>query len=79
MDKQIAHLSLQIEKAYSKMNTKPYYLHALSIHDGNAYSGHYYALIYDRYNKKWRRFNDIRVSDIPEEEVFTQANGGHGH
>jgi ubiquitin carboxyl-terminal hydrolase 25 len=79
MDKQISELSQAIEKAYSQMNTTPYYLHAICIHDGNAYSGHYYALLFDRFNQKWRKFNDIRVSDLTEEEVFKEANGGHGH
>lgn len=61
------------------MNNSPYHLHAICIHDGNAYSGHYYALIYDRFQNKWRKFNDIRVTDISEDDVFKEANGGYGH
>jgi ubiquitin carboxyl-terminal hydrolase 25/28 len=79
MQKQIEALNGQIEKAYASLNQKPYYLHAICIHDGNAYSGHYYALIYDRFSQKWRKFNDIRVTDLTEEDVFREANGGHGH
>lgn len=60
------------------MNKTPYHLHAMCIHDGNAHGGHYYALVYDRFNKKWRKFNDIRITDITEEEVFKEANGGFG-
>ena len=60
------------------MNKHPYFLHAITIHDGNAQSGHYYAYINDRHNKKWRKFNDIRVTDATEEEVFKDANGGEG-
>lgn len=48
------------------------------MHDGNANSGHYYAFIKDRFNQKWRRFNDIRVADVSEEEVLKESNGGHG-
>lgn len=59
------------------MNKHPYHLHAICIHDGNAYSGHYYALIMDRKNNKWRRFNDIRVTDTTPEDVFKESNGGH--
>lgn len=59
------------------MNTNPYHLHAICIHDGNANSGHYFALIKDHHTDKWRRFNDIRIADISEEDVFKEANGGH--
>jgi len=52
------------------MQKNPYYLHSICVHDGNAMSGHYYTFIYDRFNKKWRRFNDIRVVDVSEEDVF---------
>jgi ubiquitin carboxyl-terminal hydrolase 25/28 len=60
------------------MNKHPYHLHAICVHDGNAYSGHYYAFIQDRFNNKWRRFNDIRVTDATEEDVIKESNGGHG-
>jgi len=60
------------------MKQHPYHLHAICIHDGNANSGHYYAFIKDRFNNKWRRFNDIRVADVSEDDVFREANGGHG-
>ena len=59
------------------MNNTPYHLHAICIHDGNAYSGHYFTFLYDRFNNKWRRFNDIRVVDATEEDVFKEANGGY--
>jgi ubiquitin carboxyl-terminal hydrolase 25/28 len=47
------------------------------VHDGNANHGHYYAFIKDRFNNKWRRFSDIRVSEVTEEEVMRESNGGH--
>lgn len=49
------------------------------IHEGNAQSGHYYAYIYDFYNKKWRKFNDIRTTDVEEAEVFKDGNGGESN
>jgi ubiquitin carboxyl-terminal hydrolase 25 len=60
------------------MNKYPYHLHAICIHDGSAQSGHYYAFIYDRYQKKWHRFNDMRVVEVSEEDVFNESNGGNG-
>ena len=59
------------------MQKMPYHLHSICVHDGNANSGHYYTLIYDRFQKKWRKFNDIRVTEYSEEDVFKEAEGGH--
>lgn len=70
MDRQIAEITQQIEKAYQDMNKHAYHLHSICVHDGSALSGHYFTFIKDRYNKKWRKFNDIRVTDATEEEVF---------
>ena len=76
METQITNLNTEIQKTYKHMTKYPYYLHSICIHDGNAQSGHYFAFIYDRFQKKWRKFNDIRVTEVPEEEVFKSANGG---
>ena len=59
------------------MNQNPYHLHAICVHDGTAFSGHYYAFIRDHLKGKWRRFNDIRISDVTEEDVFKESNGCH--
>ena len=58
------------------MQKQPYHLHSICVHDGNATSGHYYTFIYDRFQKKWRKFNDIRVTDVSEEDVFSASEGG---
>ena len=49
----------------------------MCVHDGNASSGHYYTFIYDRFHKKWRKFNDIRVTEYAEEDVLKESEGGH--
>lgn len=59
------------------MQKKAYQLHSICVHDGNANSGHYYTFIYDRFNNKWRRFNDIRVTEVSEEDVLKESEGGH--
>jgi ubiquitin carboxyl-terminal hydrolase 25/28 len=59
-----------------EMQKKIYNLHAICIHDGNANSGHYFTFIFDRFQKKWRKYNDITVSEVTEDEVFTAATGG---
>jgi len=59
------------------MQKKKYVLHSICVHDGNANSGHYFAFIFDRFNKKWWRYNDIKITEIEDEEVMKQAEGGH--
>lgn len=59
------------------MKKRPYHLHSICVHDGNANSGHYYSFIYDRFNKKWRKYNDIRVTDVEEADVFKESEGGN--
>lgn len=79
MENQITAFEDQVKIAHQGLNRTPYHLHSICIHDGGALSGHYYALIYDRFNNKWRKFNDIRVTEQTEEDVFKEANGGFGH
>jgi ubiquitin carboxyl-terminal hydrolase 25/28 len=51
MEVKVDALQNQIKVAYgtSDMQKMPYHLHSICVHDGNANSGHYYTLIYDRF------------------------------
>lgn len=51
-------------------------LHSVCIHEGSADSGHYYTYIKDHAKDKWRKFNDHRVDEVEEGQVFGDANGG---
>ena len=55
-----------------------YKLHAICVHDGSAEGGHFFTFIKDHRHNKWRKFNDMRITEVDESEVLTQANGGHG-
>jgi ubiquitin carboxyl-terminal hydrolase 25/28 len=79
MEKKVQELEASIKAAYGipDMMKRPYHLHSICVHDGNAMSGHYYTFIYDRFNQKWRRYNDIRVTEVSEEDVLKEAEGGH--
>ena len=78
MERQVKELKQKIKKVYStkNMQKKVYNLHSICVHDGNANSGHYYSFIYDRFGKKWRKYNDITVTEVPEEQVFSESTGG---
>lgn len=77
MQTQLEKISSEIEKAYAGLDKHAYQLQGICVHDGNAQSGHYYAFIRDRFNNRWLRFNDYRVSEVTEEEIFKESNGGH--
>jgi len=78
MESQVQALKKQIKQAYQKkdMQKRIYHLHSICIHDGNATSGHYYTYIYDRFQKIWRKYDDITVKTVKEEHVFKEAEGG---
>jgi len=56
----------------------PYYLHSILVHEGSAEGGHYFTFIYDSEKNLWRKYNDIHVTSISEEEVLEISYGGNG-
>jgi ubiquitin carboxyl-terminal hydrolase 34 len=60
------------------MKQREYYLHAILVHTGFADGGHYFTYIYDRVLEEWRKYSDIAVSSINEEDVFDDSLGGKG-
>jgi ubiquitin carboxyl-terminal hydrolase 25/28 len=58
---------------------RPFFLHAIIIHDGLAENGHYYTYVFDRIKKLWWKLNDHRVSIEKEEIVMKEAFGGDGY
>jgi ubiquitin carboxyl-terminal hydrolase 25/28 len=57
------------------MMQNPYHLHAIMVHEGTTDSGHYFAFIFDRNKKKWYRFNDYKVCEVEEFQVFDESFG----
>eukprot|EP00358_Blepharisma_japonicum_P004571 CAMPEP_0202953250 /NCGR_PEP_ID=MMETSP1395-20130829/44478_1 /ASSEMBLY_ACC=CAM_ASM_000871 /TAXON_ID=5961 /ORGANISM="Blepharisma japonicum, Strain Stock R1072" /LENGTH=152 /DNA_ID=CAMNT_0049666167 /DNA_START=73 /DNA_END=528 /DNA_ORIENTATION=+ len=51
----------------------PYYLHSILIHEGGAEGGHYYSFIYDSERGIWRKYSDIQVTEISEDEVMSKS------
>lgn len=80
MKSKLSKLRHQIEANFDIDDLKgcPYNLHAILVHEGQAGSGHYFAYIKDAVDNKWRKYNDIRVTEVDEQEVFKVSSGGFG-
>lgn len=78
MERQLTSLQKEIKDSYKSVDGTPYYLHSILIHDGNHESGHFYTFIKDFSKNKYRRYNDISVSEVDEERVMLESKGGFG-
>ena len=78
MEDQLADLQKQIEKLYEPMNTTPYYLSSIMVHEGDHQGGHYYTFIKDFARDIFRKYNDYIVTQEPNERVDELSKGGHG-
>lgn len=67
----------QISASYESLKLNPYHLHAILVHEGSGDSGHYYAFIFDRKDHKWYRFNDYKISEESEAQVWEESFGDH--
>lgn len=50
-------------------------MYSILIHEGSADSGHYYSYIYEIQTKKWRKYNDINISEEAEPQIIKEAKG----
>jgi ubiquitin carboxyl-terminal hydrolase 25/28 len=73
-------LLAQIDAVFDRAELKnhPYHLHSILVHDGHAEGGHYYAYIYNHIDNKWRKYSDILINEVTEEEVRRNSIGGEG-
>lgn len=76
---ELADLQSAIKALFDRDDLKQhaYNLHSILVHDGMAGSGHYYAYIYDSEHNRWRKYSDITVTDVSEEEVIERSIGGY--
>ncbi|XP_035225907.1 ubiquitin carboxyl-terminal hydrolase 28-like isoform X1 [Stegodyphus dumicola] len=59
------------------LQKKPYRLHAVLVHEGQAASGHYWAYVYCPNRRLWLKFNDVAVSEATWTELQKDSMGGH--
>ena len=76
LKQEVQKLEAEIDKAYKAVRTRrPYQLQSILIHEGVADSGHYYSFGFDSEAGRWRKYNDINVTDEEEDEVLKLARG----
>ncbi|KAK9248574.1 hypothetical protein V1506DRAFT_452209 [Lipomyces tetrasporus] len=73
LDNQIRDLNAKLSSQYADLKSLGYRVHSVFIHRGQATFGHYWIYIYDFVAKKFRKYNDERVTDVSEDEVFPFA------
>jgi ubiquitin carboxyl-terminal hydrolase 25/28 len=74
---ELTSLQAEIKAVFDDLKQHPYHLHSILVHDGMAGSGHYYAYIYDHEGLRWRKYSDIHVTEVTEQEVFERSVGGY--
>ena len=58
------------------MKTSKYKLMGILMHEGKAQSGHYYSYLHNFEKNLWQKFNDIHVTEEPNEaKIFDEAYG----
>ncbi|KAK9356050.1 hypothetical protein V1523DRAFT_402954 [Lipomyces doorenjongii] len=70
----IQDLNAKIASQYADLKTLGYRVHSVFIHRGQATFGHYWIYIYDFAARKFRKYNDERVTDVSEDEVLPFSN-----
>ncbi|KAI8899811.1 hypothetical protein BC833DRAFT_647586 [Globomyces pollinis-pini] len=60
---------------FEDMNTEEYMLYGAFFHQGDANFGHYWQFLYDVHQKRWLKFNDSLVTEVPESQVFEDTTG----
>ena len=75
MESLLAEYQSKVAHSYDHMRNYKYQLHSIVIHSGQADSGHYFAYIFDFEQNKWRKYNDMNITEISEEEVIKTAIG----
>eukprot|EP01083_Nonionella_stella_P017499 48956_1 len=80
----IAMLRSQLDKlredearVFEDMKGEKFVLHAALVHDGStAGQGHYWAFVRRHHDGAWIKYDDTRVDEVSEEEVWLMSQGG---
>ncbi|KAJ3100765.1 ubiquitin-specific protease ubp2 [Phlyctochytrium planicorne] len=72
VDSAIQHVQGGLDRLYEDFQKRPYYLHAVLFHQGEAQYGHYWIYMKDHGKDRWLKYNDsvVEVVADPENEIF---------
>jgi len=76
LEKKKEYVKKKIETAFQDLQNVKYTLHSVVVHEGGPNSGHYINFNYNSTTKTWKKYNDSKITDVTEEEVFKSAIGG---
>lgn len=78
MRDELIQCSKEIEEIFNVPELKKtlYQLHGILIHEGRSAEGSYFTYIYE--GGLWRKYSDIYVTVVEEDEVFRYSFGGYG-
>jgi hypothetical protein len=71
----MASLKAEIDGMFDEYQDQPYNLYGIFMHEGGANFGHYWHYLWDNEKKRWLKYNDSKVSEVGEEEVFMNTTG----
>lgn len=75
---EIAALKESVRTMFDDMHDCAYDLCAILVHEGSlASSGHYFIYHHDQYLNTWWKFNDMKVTEVTEEEVMKTSKGNN--
>ncbi|KAK9462669.1 uncharacterized protein V1516DRAFT_670846 [Lipomyces oligophaga] len=73
IDEELERLTQQMRTHFDDLQNLGYRIHSVFIHRGQATFGHYWIYIYDFERKKFRKYNDEKVTDVTDQEVMPFA------
>ncbi|KAI8853034.1 hypothetical protein BC829DRAFT_440327 [Chytridium lagenaria] len=83
LDAQISAITDQLDRLYEPFQNKPYVLHAVLFHQGEAQYGHYWIYLRDYgeegKGERWLKYNDSVVSVVEnhQSEIFGDTSGSN--
>ncbi|KAL1922141.1 uncharacterized protein VTP21DRAFT_10783 [Calcarisporiella thermophila] len=71
--KRIEELIPKLKGQFSDLREHAYRAHAVFMHQGGVEFGHYWIYIHDFERDRWLKYDDASVTEVSEQEVFTDS------
>lgn len=72
---QLNDINKQIQSIWDdpEMTNRPYTLQSILVHENSGGSEEFFAYIYDPCSQTWRKYRDMTVTEVTEEEIFSAS------